>query len=56
MTVPLGSLAAFALKLPVITVYLFICPDEIISLPAKYRNYKKTNGSRTLHKEETICA
>lgn len=41
VTVPLGFIAAFVLKLPVLAVYLIINSDEIIKLPAMYRHYKK---------------
>lgn len=41
VTVPIGLLSAFVLKLPVTTVYLLINIDEIIKLPAVYRHYKK---------------
>lgn len=41
ITVPLGFLAAFVLKLPVLAVYFIVNLDEIIKLPAVYRHYKK---------------
>ena len=41
ITVPLGMLAAFVLKLPVPAVYLIVNLDEMIKLPAVYRHYKK---------------
>lgn len=41
ITVPLGFIAAFALKLPVLVVFLIINLDEIVKLPAVYRHYKK---------------
>lgn len=41
ITVPLGFLAAFMLKLPVLAVYFIVNPDEIVKLPAVYRHYKK---------------
>ena len=41
ITVPLGFIAAFALKLPVFAVYLIINLDEMVKLPAVYKNYKK---------------
>ena len=41
VTVPLGLIAAFVLKLPPIVVYVMINIDEIIKLPAVYRHYKK---------------
>lgn len=41
ITVPLGFIAAFWLKLPVTAVYFIVNLDEIVKLPAVYRNYKK---------------
>ncbi len=41
VTVPLGMIAAFVLKLPVIAVYFFITLDEIVKLPAVFRHYRK---------------
>jgi len=39
--VPLGAIAAFYLKVPVIVVYFILSLDEIIKLPAVYRHYKQ---------------
>lgn len=41
VTVPIGLIAAFLLKLPVIIVYIAINIDEIVKLPAVYKHYKK---------------
>lgn len=41
ISVPLGLIAAFVLKLPVIVVYLIINADEMLKLPAVWRHYKK---------------
>lgn len=41
ISVPLGLIAAFVLKLPVIFVYLIINADEMFKLPAVWRHYKK---------------
>lgn len=41
VTVPLGLISAFILKLPPIAVYIIINIDEIIKLPAVYKHYKK---------------
>lgn len=55
VTVPIGLICAFLLKLPVPLVYVIINIDEIIKLPAVYRNYKKYNWLKNLtHKEEKI--
>lgn len=41
VTVPLGFLTAFVLKLPVLAVYFIVNLDEMVKLPAVYRHYKK---------------
>lgn len=41
ITVPLGLITAFLLKLPVMAVYAIINIDEIIKLPTVYKHYKK---------------
>lgn len=41
ITVPLGLLTAFMLKLPVLAVYFIVNLDEIVKLPAVYCHYKK---------------
>lgn len=41
ITVPLGFISAFVLKLPVLAVYLIINLDEMIKLPAVYMHYRK---------------
>lgn len=46
--IPIGMIAAFVLKLPVMVVYFVISMDEIIKLPAVYRHYKKYNWVRNL--------
>ena len=40
-TVPAGFLAAFVFRWPVLAVYFIVNLDEIVKLPAVYRNYKK---------------
>lgn len=41
VTIPLGCLCAFVLKLPVLMVYFVLNLDEIIKLPVVYAHYKK---------------
>ncbi len=52
ITVPLGLLAAFALKLPVLAVYFIVNLDEIVKLPAVYRHYKKYKWVKDLTAKE----
>lgn len=41
VTVPLGCLCAFVLKLPVLAVYFVLNLDEIVKLPVVFRHYRK---------------
>ena len=54
ITVPLGFIAAFVLKLPVVVVYLIINLDEVIKLPAVYRNYHKYKWVKDLTVDHTV--
>lgn len=54
ITVPLGFIAAFVLKLPVLTVYFIVNLDEMIKLPAVYKNYKKYKWVKDLTVKENI--
>ena len=53
-TVPLGLLAAFVWKLPVLAVYFIVTLDEMVKLPAVYRHYKKYRWVKDLTKKETV--
>lgn len=46
--IPVGAIAAFLLKLPVLVVYFLLNLDEIIKLPAVYRHYKKYHWVKDL--------
>ena len=54
ITVPLGFLTAFMLKLPVLAVYFIVNLDEIVKLPAVYRHYRKYKWVKdlTVYNEE----
>lgn len=52
ITVPLGLIAAFVLKLPVIVVYCIVNADEFIKLPAAFRHYKKYRWVKDLTVKE----
>lgn len=41
VTIPLGCLCAFGLRLPVLAVYFVLNLDEIVKLPVVYGHYKK---------------
>lgn len=48
ITVPLGCICAFILKLPVMVVYFVLNLDEVIKLPVVYRHYKKYKWIKNL--------
>ncbi len=48
ITVPLGLVCAFWLKLPVVVVYFVLNLDEIVKLPMVYRHYKKYKWVKSL--------
>lgn len=52
IAVPLGSIAAFVLKLPVGIVYLIINLDELLKLPGVYHHYKKYLWVKDLTRKE----
>lgn len=54
IVVPLGMLAAFVWKLPLQIVYIIICMDEIVKLPAVFHHYKKYKWVRNLTVKEEI--
>lgn len=53
ITVPIGLLCAFVFKLSVPLVYIIINIDEIIKLPAVFKNYKKYRWLKNLTKVQT---
>lgn len=48
ITVPLGCICAFILKLPVMVVYFVLNLDEVIKLPVVYKHYKKYKWIKNL--------
>ncbi len=48
ITVPLGLLAAFVWKLPILAVYFIVSLDELLKLPAVYIHYKKYKWIKNL--------
>ncbi len=51
VVVPIGLFAAFVLELPVTAVYLLLNIDELIKLPAVFRNYRKYHWVQNLTRE-----
>ncbi len=52
ITVPLGFIAAFVWKLPIIAVYFIVSLDELLKLPAVYVHYKKYKWIKNLTAKE----
>lgn len=52
VVVPIGLISAFVLELPVTMVYILINVDEIIKLPAVFRNYRKYNWLKNLTRKD----
>ncbi len=52
IVVPLGYIAAFILKLPVLAVYFILNLDEIIKLPVVYKRYKRYKWLQNLTETE----
>lgn len=50
--VPLGSIAAFVLNLPVLMVYFVLNLDEITKLPAVFKHYKQYKWLNNLTERE----
>ena len=50
--VPLGCIAAFVWKLPVLTVYFVLNLDELVKLPAVFRHYRKYKWLKNLTETE----
>lgn len=51
VTVPIGLISAFLLKMPVVFIYIAINIDEVIKLPAVYKHYKKYKWLNNLTKK-----
>lgn len=52
VVVPMGMLAAFILKLPVLAVAFILTLDEFVKIPAVYRHYMKYRWVRNITKED----
>lgn len=51
ISVPLGVLAAFVLKLPPMAVYFILCLDEFWKIPVVYRHYKSFKWLKDITRE-----
>ena len=54
--VPLGIIAAFVLKLPVLAVAFILTLDECVKIPAVYRHYMKYTWVNNITVDERITA
>ena len=52
VAVPLGCIAAFILKLPVLAVYFVLNLDELVKLPAVFKHYRKYKWVKNLTETE----
>lgn len=52
VSVPLGFLSAFVLKLPPMTVYFILCLDEFWKLPIVYKHYRSYVWLKDITREE----
>jgi putative MATE family efflux protein len=50
--VPLGFLAAFVFKLPLMVVYFILFLDEIVKMPFIYRHYRRYGWLKNITREE----
>ena len=53
VVVPMGMLAAFVFKLPVLVVAFILTLDEFVKIPAVYRHYMKYEWVKNITREET---
>ena len=49
--VPLGFIAAFVLKLPVMAVYILLCTDEFVKWPWVFKNYRSKKWLKNITRE-----
>ena len=54
--VPLGFLAAAALKLPPMVVYFLLCTDEFVKWPWVFRHYRSRKWLRNITRENVLDA
>lgn len=54
ITVPLGLISAFLLKLPVVWVFFIVNLDEMLKIPAVYVHYKKYKWVNDLTAKENV--
>ena len=52
VTVPIGLIAAFVLKLPVLWVYFLLCTDEFVKWPWVIKHYREGKWAKNITREE----
>lgn len=54
--VPLGFIAAFVLKLPVMVVYFLLCTDEFVKWPWVFKHYKSMKWLKNITRDDLFEA
>ena len=50
--VPLGFIAAFVLKLPVMAVYFLLCTDEFVKWPWVFKHYRSYKWLKNITRDQ----
>ena len=53
--VPLGFIAAFLLKLPVMAVYFLLCTDEFVKWPWVFKHYRSMKWLKNITRDDLFC-
>ena len=53
--VPLGFIAAFVLKLPVMVVYFLLCTDEFVKWPWVFKHYRSMKWLKNITRDDLFC-
>ena len=53
--VPLGFIAAFVLKLPVMAVYFLLCTDEFVKWPWVFKHYRSMKWLKNITRDDLFC-
>ncbi len=54
--VPLGFIAAFVLKLPVMVVYFLLCTDEFVKWPWVFKHYRSRKWLKNITRDDLFSA
>ena len=53
--VPIGFIAAFVLKLPVMAVYILLCTDEFVKWPWVFKHYKSMKWLKNITRDDLFA-